>query len=46
MRGNLAKLKAEALKIGSIPACAGEPFNSNLSASDDRVYPRVCGGTL
>ena len=31
---------------GSIPACAGEPPNGRAAASDRKVYPRVCGGTV
>ena len=30
---------------GSIPACAGDPAWRGRSASSDRVYPRVCGGS-
>ena len=32
---------------GSIPACAGEPFDQIGTAMADTlsVYPRVCGGT-
>ena len=30
---------------GSIPACAGEPADSNASRRYKKVYPRVCGGT-
>ena len=30
--------------IGSIPACAGEPYSGNQSRSAKSVYPRVCGG--
>ena len=31
---------------GSIPACAGEPMGSNLPHHSQKVYPRVCGGTV
>ena len=31
---------------GSIPACAGEPFSPYQQPYGNRVYPRVCGGTL
>ena len=31
--------------MGSIPACAGEPRGPGLPGQDQRVYPRVCGGT-
>ena len=30
----------------SIPACAGEPALDNASGYQERVYPRVCGGTI
>ena len=30
---------------GSIPACAGEPFNNLTAGTTYTVYPRVCGGT-
>ena len=30
---------------GSIPACAGEPIAPVGQAPEQRVYPRVCGGT-
>ena len=32
-------------KIGSIPACAGEPPDALLDGWRCPVYPRVCGGT-
>ena len=31
---------------GSIPACAGEPLKGFTFPFIERVYPRVCGGTL
>ena len=31
---------------GSIPACAGEARNSWGYRSSDKVYPRVCGGSI
>ena len=31
-------------KIGSIPACAGEPILTVPENQYDKVYPRVCGG--
>ena len=31
--------------VGSIPACAGEPFRRCQHGRRCRVYPRVCGGT-
>ena len=30
----------------SIPACAGEPSSESPSYAAERVYPRVCGGTI
>ena len=46
VRGNLAHADAVRYRIGSIPACAGEPlFLLHLHAGK-AVYPRVCGGTL
>ena len=32
--------------MGSIPACAGEPFDNPGKRLLSKVYPRVCGGTL
>ena len=31
---------------GSIPACAGEPRMGADVRTQDKVYPRVCGGTV
>ena len=31
--------------MGSIPACAGEPWRSVPAPPSTTVYPRVCGGT-
>ena len=46
VRGN-HNLAVGALRcIGSIPACAGEPWTWIPLRSMTRVYPRVCGGTL
>ena len=33
------------LRVGSIPACAGEPLVPVVYPLAWRVYPRVCGGT-
>ena len=30
---------------GSIPACAGEPWQRMTTMTPSKVYPRVCGGT-
>ena len=45
VRGNHHTTVLYAVRKGSIPACAGEPFPSMFSGLYDRVYPRVCGGT-
>ena len=45
VRGN-RELNADLLRrIGSIPACAGEPTAAQSTFSAAEVYPRVCGGT-
>ena len=46
MRGNHAKRNAELAALGSIPACAGEPTIGEVVHGFQRVYPRVCGGTI
>ena len=46
MRGNLRELLMGSLVIRSIPAYAGEPYWAGSANSVNRVYPRVCGGTL
>ncbi len=45
VRGNLIPFVLDCLKVGSIPACAGEPRTSLTRSSRYLVYPRVCGGT-
>ncbi len=45
VRGNHFTGRAAAGKVGSIPACAGEPDGFGFQSSGLRVYPRVCGGT-
>ena len=46
MRGNRFTHTRPPRKLGSIPACAGEP-RKNVNRSGRRtVYPRVCGGTI
>ena len=45
MRGNPSCLCLLAGTHRSIPACAGEPDNSNHYHPPCAVYPRVCGGT-
>ena len=46
VRGNPGGTRPGASLAGSIPACAGEPLPSLGSRSRNRVYPRVCGGTI
>ena len=45
VRGNPARLRRRTHRQRSIPACAGEPFIRALITPNERVYPRVCGGT-
>ena len=45
VRGNLGMSWIMPPAIGSIPACAGEPFCRRTARRRIRVYPRVCGGT-
>ena len=46
VRGNPLRFALRAARMQSIPACAGEPPWPNRSPAQNRVYPRVCGGTL
>ena len=46
VRGNQKIALRSAGLTGSIPACAGEPFSGSCHPKSERVYPRVCGGTL
>ena len=43
VRGSLGRLEHGAGQDGSIPACAGKPCESPVSAGVGRVHPRVCG---
>ena len=45
MRGNLPITNRGIVRLGSIPAYAGEPRLSAVTQYVRRVYPRVCGGT-
>ena len=45
VRGNLDSACRRLPLHRSIPACAGEPYARGNAGSEDRVYPRVCGGT-
>ena len=46
VRGNLRSGLPCTRKVGSIPACTGEPPMTGLTDSMTRVYPRVYGGTF
>ena len=46
VRGNLAVSQPATSSRRSIPACAGEPPSVQHGAVSQRVYPRVCGGTV
>ena len=46
VRGNHVGRAVRQAVGGSIPACAGEPTKGGTRASQGRVYPRVCGGTV
>ena len=45
VRGNLLEKSDDLRRVGSIPACAGEPRWWGMQSRSLRVYPRVCGGT-
>ena len=45
VRGNLSISPTDHIRLGSIPACAGEPSIGGGIAVAGTVYPRVCGGT-
>ena len=45
VRGIRACACAVRRRVGSIPACAGDPKNKEVEARGHRVYPRVCGGS-
>ena len=45
VRGNPPASASQLARIGSIPACAGEPPSHRRPGRDSKVYPRVCGGT-
>ncbi len=44
VRGSRINLPIGRIKIGSIPACAGEPSPTDTAYNSEGVYPRVCGG--
>ena len=45
VRGNPTSRVVYSGRMGSIPACAGEPMGKPMLSYMCRVYPRVCGGT-
>ena len=45
VRGNRPPDVQVVQRLGSIPACAGEPRTGDAPSTAGRVYPRVCGGT-
>ena len=45
VRGNRRPTRVIPRRHRSIPACAGEPPSLSRCLPDQRVYPRVCGGT-
>ena len=46
VRGSRPSLQYAMGVKGSIPACAGEPFERGQKRTEHRVHPRVCGGAL
>ena len=46
VRGNPLRNASSIVSGGTIPACAGEPYDETGGVTDVRDYPRVCGGTL
>ena len=46
VRGNPGRNNGPVGATGSIPACAGEPYDPHGPDRNCRVYPRVCGGTF
>ena len=45
VRGNRSDRAGPRFPGRSIPACAGEPEAVAAAGGNERVYPRVCGGT-
>ena len=45
VRGNPSPEKTKPANGRSIPACAGEPQLLAIADGNEKVYPRVCGGT-
>ena len=46
VRGNPYSAIGSLATLRSIPACAGEPIRRTDVSTRNRVYPRVCGGTV
>ena len=46
VRGKRGTIGAGGRRNRSIPACAGEAGRHDPAAGPDRVYPRVCGGSV
>ena len=46
VRGNHDGVEALEHRLGSIPACAGEPSAGTGARCESWVYPRMCGGTV
>ena len=46
VRGNPSEWQKLKTRLGSIPACAGEPLGIRILNVLAKVYPRVCGGTV
>ena len=46
VRGNPGVSVSISMMLRSIPACAGEPMESSNERTIQKVYPRVCGGTV
>ena len=45
VRGNRRAALSHAIRLRSIPACAGEPVQDRRGRLSNPVYPRLCGGT-
>ena len=45
VRGNPMLAQRPKPRLGTIPACAGEPVIRRSAPNRHRDYPRVCGGT-
>ena len=43
VRGSRTSVQSRAVRVRSIPACAGKPPGQDLAAGSREVHPRVCG---